>query len=158
MKMIKQTAKGFTLIELLVVIAIIGYLSVIGLVQFKGAREKARDSRRQSDFAQIHLALNLYYNSNSQYPLEVDGDPDSSNVPPDGSIFSTVSNPLSPTYMGAIFFDPVNTAANYYIYGTSVNGQKYVLCTPLESVTGGWYNVYEDGQIERLGSCNFARL
>lgn len=53
--------KGFTLIELLVVIAIIGILSAIGLVSLNGAREKARDAKRQSDLAQIRSAMALYY-------------------------------------------------------------------------------------------------
>ena len=61
--------KGFTLIELLVVIAIIGVLSSIVLASLNSARKKARDTRRITDLKQIQLALELYFDGQSnQYP------------------------------------------------------------------------------------------
>jgi len=62
-------SRGFTLIELLVVIAIIGLLSSVVLASLNTARSKARDAQRRSDFEQIVLALNLYYDSYGHYPL-----------------------------------------------------------------------------------------
>lgn len=60
---------GFTLIELLVVIAIIGVLASIVLASLSSARSKSRDARRIADIKQIQLALELYYDANSQsYP------------------------------------------------------------------------------------------
>lgn len=63
-----KTNRGFTLIELLVVIAIIGILSSIVLASLNSARKKGRDARRVGDIKQIQLALELYYDANSNYP------------------------------------------------------------------------------------------
>lgn len=63
-----KNKKGFTLIELLVVIAIIGVLSAVVLASLTGARSQARDSKRVSELKQIKYALELYYNTNFQYP------------------------------------------------------------------------------------------
>lgn len=66
----KNTQKtGFTLIELLVVIAIIGVLSSVVLASLNGVRAKARDARRISDFHQIQLALELFYDAYNRYPV-----------------------------------------------------------------------------------------
>lgn len=64
--------KGFTLIELLVVIAIISLLSSIVLSSLNSVRMKARDATRLSDMRQIQLALDLYLDSNGQYPDNTD--------------------------------------------------------------------------------------
>ena len=60
--------KGFTLIELLVVIAIIGVLSSVVLASLGKARIKSRDSARISQLRQIRYALELYYDTNGNYP------------------------------------------------------------------------------------------
>lgn len=59
---------GFTLIELLVVIAIIGLLSSVVLVSLNSARAKARDSRRIADAHQFKLIMQLYYDTNGDFP------------------------------------------------------------------------------------------
>ena len=69
MKNIKKNSKGFTLIELLVVVAIIGLLSSVVLASLNTARGKARDAKRFSDFHQIQLALELYYDKYGTYPV-----------------------------------------------------------------------------------------
>ncbi len=60
--------KGFTLIELLVVISIIGLLSSIVLASLNTARQKAEIAKVASEMKSIQLALELYYDSNNEYP------------------------------------------------------------------------------------------
>ena len=62
-----RSSNGFTLIELLVVIAIIGILSSTILVSLGGARQKAKDARRQADLSQVALAMELDYSDDEKY-------------------------------------------------------------------------------------------
>ena len=62
-------SRGFTLIELLVVIAIIGLLASVVLASLRSTRAKARDARRAVDFHQIAVALEMYLDTNGDYPL-----------------------------------------------------------------------------------------
>ena len=68
-----RTQRGFTLIELLVVIAIIGILSSTILVSLGGARQKARDAKRQADLSQLVLALELDYSDDEKYSQYTSG-------------------------------------------------------------------------------------
>jgi prepilin-type N-terminal cleavage/methylation domain-containing protein len=61
--------KGFTLIELLVVIAIIAILTAIVTSNFASSKAKSRDAKRISDIAQLQLALALFYDKCTSYPL-----------------------------------------------------------------------------------------
>lgn len=56
--MIKNKS-GFTLIEILITIAIVGVLASISVVYLAGSRNKARDTKRKSDLAQIGRFLSL---------------------------------------------------------------------------------------------------
>jgi len=60
--------KGFTLIELLVVIAIIGILTAIITANFTQAKQKARDTKRVLDIAQIQGALEMLFDKCNKYP------------------------------------------------------------------------------------------
>ncbi len=58
-----QTKKGFTLIELLVVVAIIGLLATLGVIAFRDAQRKARDSKRLAD---IRLVVSSFATANQE--------------------------------------------------------------------------------------------
>ncbi len=64
--------KGFTLIELLIVISLIAILSSIGLVMYSGVQKQARISRRVQDLKAIQAALEVYYQTNKNYPTTND--------------------------------------------------------------------------------------
>ncbi|MFH1236741.1 MAG: type II secretion system protein [Parcubacteria group bacterium] len=163
MKSWRKSIRGFTLIELLVVIAIIGYLSVIGMTQLYGAREIARDARRQSDLAEIRLALSMYESDQGRYPIPVangaTGPDISSAASVAGTIFDNVDggNPLVKEYMAGRFIDPINTPALYYTYDTS-NGSHtaYRLCAVVEGrASAGQFLVLESsGEFSIRANCN----
>lgn len=118
--------KGFTLIELLVVIAIISLLSSVVLASLNSARRKARDIRRLSDFHQISLALELYYNANGNYP-NTGGSERSQCSAWGGFASSDVIPGLVPVYMSSFPSDPsMNTAGNLYCYFYKSNGVDYM--------------------------------
>lgn len=125
--------KGFTLIELLVVIAIIGLLSSIVLASLNTARVKARNAKRFSDFRQIQIALDAYYNDHGSYPPPypagwsgVDTGGCNGNA---GN--GTASGPtayiqgLTPTYISVLPVDPAQQAADCTGYLYNSNGVDY---------------------------------
>lgn len=67
---ILSSKTGFTLIELIVGIAILATLIIGGIATLNPARQidKAQDSKRQQNLAQIKNALDVYYQDNNCYP------------------------------------------------------------------------------------------
>jgi len=95
--------------ELLVVIAVIGLLASIILVSVNSARKKARDVKRLADLKQIQLAIELYYNQNSYYPKEGDGN---NGKVGEGGGLDTMLSP----YMSAVPNDPLGPGDSSYYY------------------------------------------
>src|SRR3989338_3249960 len=114
--------KGFTLIELLVVIAIIAVLASIVLVSLNTARIKGRDARRVADIKSLQVALEMYYDSNS-------------------NMYTTALSILVGDEIPAIPLDPkYNSTAYSYAYTTATHAlglQKgYHLGARMEGVSG----------------------
>lgn len=97
--------RGFTLIELLVVIAIISILASVVLANLGSARQKGRDGKRVSDLKQIQLALELYYDTNSQYPTNG---------------WAALTTALGGVYIAQVPNDPVS--GNSYGYYSTPSG------------------------------------
>ena len=62
---------GFTLIELIVSVTIIAVLTVVGVISYTGASQKARDGRRIADLEKIRIALELYRQDVGAYPASL---------------------------------------------------------------------------------------
>jgi len=139
----KQKTKGFTLIELLVVIAIIGLLATIVLVSLNTARAKARDSRRLSDFHQVALALELYYdNNNNAYPAIASG-----NCTPANWKTTMTTALQGGGYMTLVPIDPSDGATYFYAYSSNATGTDYVLRARLEVSSNPALNTDVDGDV-----------
>jgi prepilin-type N-terminal cleavage/methylation domain-containing protein len=112
--MFEQKNKGFTLIELLVVIAIIGILSSVVLASLNSARKKGRDGRRIADVKQLQLALELSYDANGTYPLDL-----------------SIGTLVTPGYISVVSTDPSD--GTVYPYDQVSSGSGYYIGANLET-------------------------
>ncbi len=150
--------EGFTLIELLVVISVIGLLSSMVLASLNRARAKARDVRRIANLNSISKALELYYDTNRQYPPEAASACDSSrgtagSCPGAGTTWAAGGLALiAPQFISVASTDPQNSTTFYYVYEPvvgqtqfsvtcpSANSCAYILSARLEDATSRYAN------------------
>lgn len=87
MQISNRPSSGLTLVELLVVVAVLGVLSglVIAVLDPAHFRNKAQDSRRVSDLANIQTTLELSFADNNTYPGTL---PAGSPTDPDGGSYT----------------------------------------------------------------------
>jgi len=98
------------IVVLIVGIAVIGILASIVLASLNSARIKSRDARRIADIKRVQLALELYYDSFSEYPA--------------------LLTALTPKFLPEAPTDPSNQVAYSYIFCS--REKKYHLGSSLE--------------------------
>jgi len=156
---IKKFSQGFTFIEMLVVVTIIGILSMIGVVNFKVANQKARDGRRQGDLQQIRAALELYRTDQNAYPTTAQFPAAGGSLiggvipggiydcvfigqeihcPSGGIIMCSIIGPINcPSYGGTTYMENIpGDPLSGYLYAYTSDGTTYTLCSALELGTG----------------------
>lgn len=65
--------RGFTLIEIMVVILILGLLATLVVQNLRGATDRAKRTKAQTDIASLRTALDRYYLDNGVYPTTDQG-------------------------------------------------------------------------------------
>ncbi|HUO04307.1 MAG TPA: type II secretion system major pseudopilin GspG [Candidatus Binataceae bacterium] len=119
MKSKRYKQDGFTLIEIMVVIAILGLLATIVVQSLRGATDRARRVKAQSDISELKTALDRYYLDNGYYPTTDQGLQALVAAPSSGR---TPQNYEQGGYVQGIPNDPWN---NPYQYQS--DGNNYVL-------------------------------
>lgn len=141
-----QNQKGFTLVEILIVIGIIGLISSVVTISMAQARVKGRDSKRKSDLVQIQKALEIYYNTNNEYPHTCGATPTCVSIPDwygmaqfapatyrnTSGATGYIPN-LAPTFITNLPTDPSGITANWSGYLYKSDGVNYKL---LAHITG----------------------
>lgn len=116
-----NSKRGFTVVELLVVIAVVSLLSSVVFATSSGMRERSRDRRLLSDIKQIQTALELYYNSNNNYPSGLYG-------------VGATNGLTNGGYMPAVPYQPKGASIPY----------RYAYCT----APGTWLYYHLGGSLE----------
>ena len=128
---IQQFNNGFTLIELLVVIAIIAILISAATISWTNAQQKGRDAKRKTDLKAVQQALEVYFQTNRQYPSSSSGQI-KCNTPGDPSVrnWGSAFTCSSITYMDPLPKDPASVE---YFYKSTSPYLSYVFSAKLEN-------------------------
>jgi len=126
--LIMKNKKGFTLLELIIVVAILGIIGTVTLTALDPAAQfqKATDSRRKSDLAQMQRALEIYYGDHGSYPVSMGNKIDD---PQNGGIINWGS--AWGSYMNMLPKDSEAPSANY-AYVMTRSGQGYRIYATLD--------------------------
>jgi general secretion pathway protein G len=124
---------GFTLIELLVVVAIVAFLMTLFFPNFMAARQRARDSQRKSDLAQMQRALELYKSDQNPpvYPTNAVANYFDINLC--NNCWSSGADCSGNIYMRKVPCDPGNTVPTPYLYSLDTDVLKYTMSACLEN-------------------------
>lgn len=153
--MIYNSKKSFTLIELLIVIATIGLLITIGLVSFKSAQAKARDSKRITEVGTLFKALELYYDDNTKYPEQGTWGCIEDTIGEAGGFAEKMKPYLPKTPQDPLYPREYEPGKKYcYEYKTENEGKEYKIHVQMETTApyevysiGGEDIIYEEGEI-----------
>ncbi len=131
MRSMYKKLSGFTLLELIIVIGIIAVLSVmiLAIVNPLAQFQKANDTRRKEDLAQVQRALEQYYQDNGVYPTGTQSytitNPQLTPIPW-GSSWAPYMNVLPADVDANRSYVYVSTGQSYWIYASFERGGKDV--------------------------------
>ncbi len=128
--------KGLTLVELIVVMLLLAALATTGLGSYLRSLQRARDSQRKADLAQVQRALEAYFNDRGKYPSsssdgKIMGCGSAGTSVCDWGSYFGISE-TQPTYMQKLPVDPKTASGQTYVYQSS-GGVDYRLYAKLEN-------------------------
>ena len=116
---LKSNKSGFSLSEIIIATSIIGSIATVSAAQIDDAMASARDAERKANIHQVQIALALYYDDHSEYPISSSGNPTSE----DWGVIKNVLENEQNMYMPEVPLDPINE--DQYIFKYWSDGQTF---------------------------------
>ena len=123
--------KGFTLIEILVVAKIMSLLASMGVTSYSTLNQNSRDAKRKADAEQIRSALEMYKNTNGNYPISLNN---LTAADPSGNIYLS-EIPVDPKGVNSYYYGPISSPPNNYTIGVVLENTAAV-----SNCSGGPYS------------------